>query len=255
LNKTFLNIAFLFFVAFFTQAQQNLVVNGDFEEYSNCPIGFSNPLQNPKEIEKCIGWKAPSYGTSDYYNTCAVNTNVAIPHNAMGEQSPFLGNSYLGAFFTSYNWGAGDDGYNGIMWWEYVQGQFVVPLEQGKVYKFSMKVSLAEGSDLMINEIGVHFSETPITSPNTASLTLSPQVIFYDSNYFRDTVNWQHLETLYTASGGEQYITIGNFRDNVTTDTLRRYNLAPIAGNPYFTYFYIDDVVLTDASEEWRRDK
>lgn len=229
-------------------AQQNLVVNGDFEEYSSCPVGFSNPFQNPQEIEKCTGWNAPTFGTSDFYNVCAFGTNVAVPNNPFGTQTPFSGNGYLGGYFSCYTGGTGSDGYSGIMWWEYMQGRLIAPLEQGKIYKFSMEVSLAELSDLMITEMGAYFSNYPVSTPNTASLDLSPQCIFYNPNFYRDTINWLHLETLFIASGGEQYITIGNFRNNVETDTLRRYNLEPSSPNFFATYFYIDQVVVTESS-------
>ena len=228
-------------------AQQNLVVNGDFEEYSSCPQSVSTPSQNPKEIEKCIGWKAATYGTSDYFNSCTSNGSVSIPNNAFGKQSAYNGNGYLGAYYTSYTGGGGDDGYNGIYWWEYTQGRLTTPLEQGKTYKFSMEISLAEGSDLMITELGVYFSANPVSSPNTKPLMLSPQCVFFEPNYFRDTLNWVHLEMEFTANGGEQFLTIGNFRDSISTDTLRRFDLSP-GINPYFTYFYIDNVVLIDPS-------
>ncbi len=229
-------------------AQPNLVVNGDFEEYSSCPQSESSPFQNPKEIEKCIGWKAPTFGTSDYFNVCTSSPVISVPTNFLGEQQPYNGNGYLGGLFTSYTGGSGDDGYSGIMWWEYIQGKLIVPLEQGKTYQFSMEVSLGEYSDLMITEIGVYFSNTAISSPNTAALTVVPQCIFNDPDRYRDTINWVHLEMDYTASGGEQFLTIGNFRDNVTTDTLRRYDISPNGLNPYATYFYIDHVVLIDPS-------
>lgn len=226
------------------------MLNGDFEQYSDCPDSESGPFQFPKEIEKCIGWKAPTYGTSDYFNECAVGTNVDVPLNVLGEQMPYNGNGYLGGYFTSYTGGAGDDGYSGLMWWEYVQGQITQPLEAGKIYKFSMEVSLAEYSDLMITEMGVYFSDMPISSLNTAALAENPQIVFYEPNYFRDTANWLHLETYYVANGTEKFLTIGNFRDNVTTDTIRRYNYEPIYVNPFVTYFYIDNVMLSDASSE-----
>lgn len=229
-------------------AQQNLVVNGDFEEYSSCPLSESTPFQNPKEIEKCIGWKAPTYGTSDYFNICASNPTISIPTNFGGEQAPFSGDGYLGAYLTSYTGGTGDDGYSGIMWWEYIQGHLIHPLEQGKLYKFSMEISLGEYSDLMINEIGVYFSNTSISSPNTAALTVNPQCVFFEPNYFSDTLNWIHLETYFISLGGEQFLTIGNFKDNVNTDTLRRYNHEPLIINPYITYFYFDNLILTPVS-------
>ncbi len=229
-------------------AQQNLVVNGDFEEYSSCPQTVSYPAQSVKEIEKCVGWKAPTFGTSDYFNSCTSNSLISIPSNFAGEQLSYNGNGYVGLGMT-YTGGTGDDGYSGIMWWEYIQGTLVAPLEAGKTYKFSMEVSLGEYSDLMITELGAYFSNSPVSSPNTASLNFSPQCVFYEPNYFRDTINWIYLEMNFTANGGEQYITIGNFRNDLTTDTLRRYDLSP-GINPYSTYFYIDNVILTDPSYE-----
>jgi gliding motility-associated-like protein len=237
----------LWLIALQGAAQQNLVYNGDFEEYDSCPVGFSDPSQNLKEITKCLGWSAPTYGTSDYFNVCASGSNVGVPINTQGEQVPYSGNGYVGCYFTNYTGGAGN-GYNGIMWWEYVQGKLVSPLEKGKIYKLSMEVSLAEISDLMISEIGVLFSEVPVSTMNTASLNDNPQCVFYDPEYFKDTLNWMHVESYFIANGNEQFVTIGNFRNNTGTDTLRRYDLGPVALNPFFTYFYVDHVVLTAES-------
>jgi OOP family OmpA-OmpF porin len=245
LNKIAIYIAYLF-LSLTVSAQQNLVLNGDFEQYSDCPTSPSDPWQNPKEIEKCIGWIAPTYGTSDYFNVCATGTLVDVPVNGLGDQLPYNGNGYLGAFLWNYN-GAGYDGYNGPMWWEYVQGEFTQPLESGKIYKFSMEVSLAEYSDLMITEMGVYFSNNPISSLNSAVLSVTPQIVFYEPNYFRDTTNWVHLETYFVANGGETNLTIGNFRDDVSSDTLRRFMLDP---PPLYSYYYIDNVVVKYVSDE-----
>jgi gliding motility-associated-like protein len=233
-------------LCFNTIGQVNLVYNGDFEIYDTCPTGFSDPWQFPKQIEHCLGWNAPTYGTSDYFNTCATGTNVAIPTNSLGEQTSFNGDGYLGSAFTNYTGGAGTDGYSGIMWWEYVQGELIQPLEANKTYKLSMEISLAEYSDLMINEVGAYFSSTPVATNNTASLSLVPQCVFHNVNFYTDTLNWMHLETTFVANGGEEYIIIGNFRNNVTTDTIRRYSLEPLSPNPNVTYLYIDDVKLEE---------
>lgn len=235
---------------FNTIGQVNLVYNGDFEMYDTCPTGFSDPFQNPKQIEHCLGWNAPTYGTSDYYNVCASGTNVSIPINPFGEQNPFNGNGYLGAYFTNYTGGAGTDGYSGIMWWEYVQGTLTQPLEANKTYKLSMELSLAEYSDLMINEVGAYFSSTPISTNNTAPLTVIPQCVFHKTAYYTDTINWMHLETTFVATGDEEYIVIGNFRNNLTTDTIRRYDYEPLIENPYKTYYYIDNVVIIEDNSQ-----
>ena len=70
------------------------------------------------------------------------------------------------------------------MWWEYVQGQFTQPLIANHKYNVSFYVSLAEYSDLYIKEFGAYMSQTPISSPNSAALTVTPQVKFINNTYF-----------------------------------------------------------------------
>ena len=256
IKPVFFNVLLCLIFSKTSFTQQNLVYNGDFEEYSSCPEYESTPFQNPQEIEKCIGWKAPTYGTSDYFNECAMDFFLsgqvfqppfsAICPTCFGCQTPFNGNGYLGFYATSYIGGSGSDGYNGIMWWEYVSGKIIEPLIAGEKYKYSMEISLSEVSDLMINEIGVYLSDNEVYTLNTSSLNLVPQLIFQDSNFFNDTVNWIHLETEFFANGSEQFVTIGNFKDNITTDTLRR---IPINIGQMSTYIFVDDVRIEKVIE------
>jgi len=250
-------IVLLYFIFSNTSfCQQNLVYNGDFEEYSSCPDNISVPSEIPYQIEKCIGWTAPTYGTSDYFNECAMDFFLsgqvfqppfsAICQTCFGCQPSFNGKGYLGFGAASYSGGSGSDGYNGIMWWEYVSGKLIEPLIAGEKYKYSMEISLSEVSDLMVSEIGVYISNNEVHTLNTASLNLEPQLIFLDSNFFNDTVNWIHLETEFLADGGEQFITIGNFKDNITTDTLRR---IPINMGQMSTYIFVDDVRIEKVIE------
>ncbi len=233
-------VCFIVFVCFFQflVAQQNLVYNGDFEEYSSCPINFSDPNLIPLEIEKCKGWKAPTFGTSDYFNACSINPYVSTPINFAGFQNPYSGNGYLGGHFTSY--------LNG-KWWEYVQGSLIQPLKKEKFYKLSLNISVAEYSDLVINEFGVFFSDSPISSSNADPLNVNPQCIFYDPTFFKDTSIWIHLETYFWGQGGEKYLTIGNFKNDIETDTLRVFDYEPSYNNPYSAYIYIDNVQLIES--------
>ncbi|TNF48298.1 MAG: gliding motility-associated C-terminal domain-containing protein [Bacteroidetes bacterium] len=228
---------------FLSNGQPNLIYNGDFELYSSCPTTPSYPTQPVKEIEKCLGWSAPTYGTSDYLNECSPSL-VGIPQNTFGEQNAASGEGYAGLYFSNYTGGTGSDGYSGIMWWEYVQGKIVEPLQKDNYYLYSMKISLAEYSDLMINEIGVYFSENVISEPNTSSLKLSPQIIFQKPTFFNDTIEWVTLEGVYIASGNENNLVIGNFKNNEETDTLRRYSNFPDP-EPFVCYMFLDDVSLT----------
>ena len=213
--------------------------------YSSCPSGYSNPPQFPNyEIKKCDFWTCPTYGTSDYFNMCGTS-NAHPLINSLGYQLPKSGDGCLGALFVSITGGSGFDGYSGIMWWEYIQGQFTQPLVSNHTYSISFYVSLAEYSDLYIKEFGAYMSQNPITSPNSAALTVTPQIKFTNPNYFKDTINWTLVSGSFIASGGENYITIGNFNNDMTTDTLRRYE-AEIP--PLVTYFFIDNVAGYDVT-------
>ena len=76
-----------------------------------------------------------------------------------------------------------------------------------------------------------------------------PQCVFTNTNYFNDTIDWIECESYFISNGGEKYITLGNFKNNLSTDTLRRFNSEPVAVNPYATYFYFDDIELTDVTQ------
>jgi gliding motility-associated-like protein len=172
---------------------------------------------------------------------------VGTHFNFGGTQTPYSGNGYLGGYFTCYMGGAGTDGYNGPGWWEYIQGNLTQPLKNDNIYQLSLKLSVAELSDLMINEIGVFFSNSPISSENTSNLNVTPQCTFYEPNFFSDTIEWIDLKALFMANGGEKFITIGNFKDVYNTDTLRRFNWEPLYVNPYCTYMFVDNVQLVES--------
>lgn len=227
---------------------QNLLLNGDFEDYTTCPTGYTDPFQAPNyEINKCIGWTKPTYGTSDYFNQCANGNLVGITTTTLGYQQPYSGDGYLGAFFISLQGGEGTDGYNGIMWWEYIQGQFITPLEANKTYQISFKISLAEYSDLALKEFGAYISVNAISSPNSANLTVTPQLKFVAPAYYSDTANWVSVSGTYLASGGEKYITIGNFKSDVDMNTVRlRMDNPP----DNVSYYWIDAGEVIDISGE-----
>ncbi len=69
---------------------QNLVPNGDFEYYSQCPTGAS-------QITRCNGWSEYCY-TPDFFNSCAVPflSQVYVPLNFFGAQLAASGNGYSG---------------------------------------------------------------------------------------------------------------------------------------------------------------
>ena len=63
---------------------QNLVSNGCFEIYSNCPTATSS--QGNTQFNYATGWHAATL-TPDYYNACAsISSEVNVPYNVFGYQ-------------------------------------------------------------------------------------------------------------------------------------------------------------------------
>src|SRR5690606_1785401 len=131
-----------------TQAQQNLVPNGSFEEYWECPT--ANDL-NDGQFEKVKYWWKPTMGTSDYFNRCN-NGIVGVPNNFWGHQEPYSGNGYVGLVPISINSLGNIDSY------EYIQTQLTKSLKPCYQCYFYMYVCMANYSTHSLGRLGAVFS-------------------------------------------------------------------------------------------------
>ncbi|MBI3235495.1 MAG: hypothetical protein HYZ42_15895, partial [Bacteroidetes bacterium] len=131
-----MSLGCVFFLEF-ASAQTNHVFNGDFELYDTCPTSESGPFD--LQINHCTGWTTPTYATSDYFNSCAVGTNVYVPSNILGYQFPLSGNGYCGFLATSF------DTLSNYIWWEYIQGG-IQPLSKNRMSTLSINLNRAEDS-------------------------------------------------------------------------------------------------------------
>lgn len=213
---------------------QNLVPNASFEEHSLCPEAttqFNNYVND---------WTLPTYGSSDYFNTCA-NGTVGVPSNQFGYQMPRTGDAYAGMDLIDDIPPSSSD-YN---YREYIQAMLTGALELDSTYCVSFFLSRAgKLSNAATSNIGAYFSAEQIGDFDWDTLTYTPQVSNNVSNILTDTLGWMHVSGQFTAIGGEQYITIGNFLPNSQTvfvDTVP----AQFDG----AYYYIDDVTVTKCSQ------
>jgi hypothetical protein len=201
----------------------NLVPNPSFETYSGCPTSFS-------QLYQAAPWDAPTTGTSDYLNTCVSGWPgfpvPAIPQNPVGIQTPRTGDGMGGFIVRNVN-----------DYHEYLQAPLASPLVNGQSYLVKFYVNLGDTSFVAIDRIGAYLSVGAIgpLAMNT-TLLLTPQVESPAFGYLNDTVNWMLISGLYTASGGEDHIVIGSFRDDATTNT------QPTGFSWPVSYYYIDDV-------------
>ncbi|MBI1288572.1 MAG: T9SS type A sorting domain-containing protein [Flavobacteriales bacterium] len=222
------------------RAQVNLIANGSFEEtdplipeYGGIPCPSSGG-----QIQIADGW-APAYGTVDYYSTCSNNTypNYGVPQNLLGFQDPRTGNAY--GSFACYT----------TIWSnarEYLWRELESPLVANQRYYMEYYVSLSDSSNFAVSTLGAFFSSFDTRYLDREQfLTLEPQVEdTSESHPFLDKDEWMKISGTFTASGGEQYVTIGKFRDEADDPLI----LQVANNNPDRwdeAMYLIDDVSLT----------
>lgn len=243
----------LFIFSIIALQAQNLVVNPSFENYTGCP-------QGPSELDNANNWRDPftnvngdTCSTSDFFHACNPlgGLAVGVPANILGTEPAHTGDGYAGIILfegfvpnlTSCDYIPGLSS----SWREYVEGELSQPLVAGQQYCVSFYVSLADGVKWASDDFGVYFSNTLVdvncTTVQNSVLPFTPQLEYCDSA-ITETNGWTRLQWTYVASGGEQFITIGNFKDDNST-TVACVN--PSAINPY-SYYYIDDVSVVPQS-------
>ncbi|MFT5859569.1 MAG: gliding motility-associated-like protein [Flavobacteriaceae bacterium] len=222
-------------IGFNSTGQENLILNGDFEEYSVCP-------DNLTQIERCLNVYNPLYSpppawstTSDYFNSCAFTfTDASTPNNEQGYQQPQSGNAYVGMLMSrsEFNY-----------YLEYIQLEFSIGLEAGETYAFTVYANLANNVEYSCPNIQFKFIETNLDY-NVLLSDIMDADVKYDT-LITDTVGWTKIEFEYEATGGEKYLIIGNFDDINQTPFTYLYNLPGISDGQT-TYFYFDNASLID---------
>jgi hypothetical protein len=142
---------------------QNLVPNGDFENYFATPGGPSGPNQ-------ATGWSSAG-GTPDYFYTFnSLNSGFSAPTNGYGVEAPFSGNGYAG-FLDSPYYAAR----NNTVQFEYLQAHLTGPMIVGQTYQVSLAVAFANKCVIASDGFGVNLSaDTSFNQTNSHLFTQSP---------------------------------------------------------------------------------
>lgn len=217
---------------------QNLVPNGSFEQYYQCPGSYSIS----RDGKVAPGWVSPSMGTPDLFNTCSLG-DAGVPTNWAGKSKAYAGSGYAGIYSfvigkrTPYR--------------EYLQAEFTAPLIGGVKYLVEFYYKLSSNSKYSIDRIGFLISDSSyhITGdgvfPASATYQNINRVI-----YNQHTGWWTRFGFSYEAKGGERFITIGNFSSD--GDTRSYFIKASQALEPMLykaAYFFVDDVKVVQISK------
>ena len=210
--------------------QTNLVPNPSFEDTLQCPF-------NPGQIVFAEPWYSPTLASTDYFNACNSGT-FSVPVNDGGYQYARTGSAYAG--IHTYM--------PGFIYREYLQVELISKLSLNRTYKVEFYVSLSDKVYVGANNMGAYFSNNAISAMSGQVINVVPQVSNDTlTNPLYDNVNWMKIEGSFISDGTETYITIGNFNDDATTDTIH-----VVGGTYYDAYYYIEDVsvVCTDCTDD-----
>ena len=146
--------------------------------------------------------------SSDFFHTCSGN----IPLVSFGNnfQYPNSGNGFSGiALFDPYIPNEARECFEVML---------LVSLKQKK-YCVSWNTNLSSVSGIGANRVGAHFSKDTVfqTGP-WQRIPVIPQI--ENLAIVTDTQNWVPFHQIFTAEGGERYMTIGNFREAALIDSI-----------------------------------
>lgn len=217
------------------QCGANLAPNPGFEQYTNCPGAISM-------FNYAAPWFTPTDATTDLFTPCAgPSSYVATPTNFAGVQTPSSGQAYAGAVLWSTYGLDTNNAYGDYR--EYLEVPLLAPLIGGQRYQVSFYVSRADNHRYAIAEIGACLTPGPLASNSFyRNFNVVPQIENPATNLLVSTNSWMLVQGTFVASGGEDHLTIGNFRTDANTTCT---NLNPTGPNPDYAYYYFDDISVT----------
>ena len=235
---------------------QNLVPNPSFELHDYCPYDTATIFQVSNTF--IADWHAATDGSPDYFNVCdglTFDSMVYIPFNMYTENQPtHSGNAYVGLTIIS----------DQASHREYIQVQLTDSLVAGEFYYFEAWLATAmrqldifwETTKFFTSDdIGVYFSKNRITDfAESDTLGVDAHLSNLDGNYILNPGTWNQMNGYYLATGGEKWMTIGNFKPDETTDTLFLPDEYCPCIEHWKSYFFIDDVSLTHAPQHFLQD-
>lgn len=217
---------------------QNLVPNFGFDIHDTCP-------NTGDQIQYAIGWSKYSnlISTPDYYNACAAPSTVGIPQSYFMYQPDRRG---CGAYVGLVTWTTNPNER------EHVGIQLSSPLVIGQKYFISFYTVMggSGGSgdttwyyESPSNNIGLRLS-TVSYSPSFPS-PIDNFAHLRSTLIITDTLNWVRISGSIIADSAYQYLAVGNFFDDLNTNTT---TLSCGNCTNSYSYYLVDDICISTDS-------
>jgi gliding motility-associated-like protein len=208
------------FVSCLTVYSQNLVPNPSFEIYTACP------QSNASEVYLATPW-IEVQSTSDYYNCSSLDANYIAR----------TGTGYMGVAAWRPSW---SETYR-----EYIGVQLIQPLTAGITYYGEFWVRLHPDHCWASDGMGMYISQgQPADPPFVQCMYVNAQIMNPQYRMLVGREYWMKICGTYTAIGGEDFITIGSFRDDAASTFLELPGCPNQNYGVHWSYYHIDDVLL-----------
>lgn len=183
---------------------QNLVRNPSFEDGARCDGQSEN-------IERVEHWTRIA-GEPRFINVnCPLSRDNKSYIQGMQLPQAFAGGVYAGM-------GAEREG-------EYLQGELQQPLQAGERYWVRLRLRLPNRfCNAPLDEFGVHFSSIELASKSDMQHLYLPalSLVRGGGKVIETGETWLEIGGLYTATGGERYLTLGVFGEQNAARFARR---------------------------------
>ncbi|MBL7951220.1 MAG: hypothetical protein JNM62_05825 [Flavobacteriales bacterium] len=201
---------------------QNLVGNGSFEEFTDCPDYYN-------QVERCIGWFPSTNNNNaahhtEFLHACS-SSMFSAPSNTWGFQEPLTGDGYMALCTMSPDL---SDGYR-----ENIYTELLAPTEIGMEYTVRVSLSHTDNSQFASNNFGVKLSTS-----SDFPVDNDPQVVLAD--IVMNKTGWTTFTATFVAEEAFTHLALGNFMSDASTITV---DACPSCSFDLFGY-YLDDVCL-----------
>lgn len=200
----------------------NYVNNGGFE------------IPNPNNLQKAKYWDGVD--TTKYVGVLLskVIPPYLVPSSSLTYQWPESGNNH---FISLALWKPNTpNSQRG-----YPRNKLKQTLQSGHTYCVKFHINLSNQSSYGCDGIGAFFGDSNLDTIKLSDVPISyltPQVQY--SGILTDTMNWMQVIGTFVATGNEKYMILGNFKSDLSTNTLMT--------NPSNTVVVFSDILYDNVS-------
>lgn len=242
MKKLFIAILAIMVLSVNAQDDKNLVTNPSFES-------IKGKLKKQKQIGYATNWESPTGLGADLFSE-GKGDLVGVPKNYVGSEQPLDGSSYAGIVAYSYN---------DKMPRTYLQTELLGQLKKDQQYCVKFNVSLADKSKYSCNNLGAYLTPKRFEVEGKANIVLDDEkekskiILHPENETFDARYNYETVCNVFTASGKEKFLIIGNFHNTRETKFKKLKKPRDLIGTQLaHAYYYVDqvEVFVLDSIEE-----